>query len=345
MKRDILDLPPRKLETQVADWRQARFRAGQILEWIYKKDVRTFAEMTNLPKALRQRFAAEFEICRPTVARRLVSKLDGSSKFVIRLFDGRLVETVLIPSERRLTLCVSTQVGCRFGCKFCASGAGGFVRNLTAGEIVAQMMLASRAAGPAKITHVVFMGMGEPLDNLKSTVDAALTINSELGFNIGWRRITVSTVGIPGTVEELIRHAPQIGLSFSLHAPNDELRERIIPANRRFSVGSIIATARHCFRETGRLPTFEYVLIEGWNASTGHARALVELLSGIRCKVNLIPLNPASAGDLSSPGSEQTLRFLSVLERGGVKATIRHSRGADIIAACGQLACPGRPVA
>jgi len=271
------------------------------------------------------------------VVETLKSEADGAAKHLIELHDGNLVESVLIPTERRLTLCVSTQVGCKFRCRFCASGANGFTRNLSSGEIVAQALLAERAAAPRRITHIVLMGMGEPMDNLKNTINAVKMMNCDVGLNIGWRRITISTIGVPNTVNEVIEQTPQVGLSFSLHAPDDAIREQIVPSNKAFPVASIIEAAKGYFEATGRLPTFEYVLFDRLNSEPNHAKALAALLKSVRCKVNLIPFNQTSNSDFATPSAGKVARFLSMLEKSGVKATIRHSKGSDIAAACGQL--------
>ncbi len=338
MKHDILDLSLGRLDTLLLDWGEPRYRSRQVFQWVYSRLATEFSQMTNLPAALRERLGAEFEICRPKVVETLKSKTDGASKNLIKLHDGNLVESVLIPTEKRLTLCVSTQVGCKFGCKFCASGANGFTRNLSVGEILAQVLLAQRALSPRRITHVVVMGMGEPADNLSNTLKAIKTMNNDAVFNIGWRRITLSTVGLPDTIGKIIEQVPQVGLSFSLHAPDDEIRDKLIPANLAFSVASIVKAAKAYFEATSRLPTFEYILFDEINSEPGHARSLASLLKAVRCKVNLIPFNRTPLSKFAAPTARKVELFLRTLERAGVNATIRHSRGGDIAAACGQLA-------
>lgn len=338
MKQDLLDLSIQELEAVFADWGQPRYRARQVIEWVYNKLITNFSEMTNLPAALRERLSLAFEVCRPSVVKTLTSRSDGASKQAVRLHDGHVVESVIIPTEKRLTHCVSTQVGCKFGCAFCASGASGFKRSLSSGEILSQVLLAAKSAAPRRLSHIVVMGMGEPLDNLENTIKAIRMINSELGFNIGWRRITVSTVGIPNEVEDLVRQLPQVGLSFSLHAATDKLRDKIVPVNQAFPIASILEAAQRYFEATGRLPTFEYVLIEGLNSAPEHARALARLLRTVRCKVNLIPFNTTSDPEFMPPPPGKAQLFLAALEKAGLKATIRHSKGGDISAACGQLA-------
>ncbi len=337
MKNDILDLSLQELDTLLLDWGEPRYRSRQVFEWVYSRLVTQFGQMTNLPAAMRERLGAEFEICRPKVIEVLKSKTDGTSKHLIELHDGDLVESVLIPTENRLTLCVSTQVGCKFGCRFCASGANGFTRNLSSGEMLAQVLLAERATATRRISHIVLMGMGEPLDNLKNMIEAVKMMNCELGLNIGWRRITISTIGVPNTVNEVVEQTPQVGLSFSLHAPNDAIREQIVPSNKAFPVAGLIEAAEEYFRATGRLPTFEYVLFDRLNSEASHAKALAALLKSVRCKVNLIPFNQTPNSDFSAPSAGNVARFLSILEKSGVKVTIRHSKGSDIAAACGQL--------
>jgi len=338
MKREILDLTQRELGTLLLGWGQPQYRARQVFWWLYRRFVFDFGEMTNLPLKLRKQLDEEFEVCKPDSVETLVSESDCASKSLVKLHDGNMVESVLIPAERRLTLCISTQVGCKFGCKFCASGAEGFTRSLSSGEIIAQILLGMRIADPWRITHIVVMGMGEPMDNLENTLKAVEIMCCESGLDIGSRRVTVSTIGVADTVEQIIERIPQVGLSFSLHAPSDEIREQIVPANRAFPVASILSAAKTYFKATRRLPTFEYILIDGLNSEPSHAKALAALLRKVRCKVNLIPFNETCDSDFSAPSARKAARFLSILEKSDVKATIRHSRGGDIAAACGQLA-------
>ncbi|HUT04259.1 MAG TPA: 23S rRNA (adenine(2503)-C(2))-methyltransferase RlmN [bacterium] len=338
MKQDILDLSPQELDTLLLDWGEPRYRSRQVVQWVYSRLSTQCSQMTNLPAALRERLSGEFEICRPKVVETLKSKTDGASKHLVQLHDGNLVESVLIPTEKRLTLCVSTQVGCKFGCKFCASGGGGFTRDLSAGEMLAQVLLAQRTVPQSRITHVVLMGMGEPADNLDNTLKAIKAMNNAAVFNIGWRRITLSTVGLPDTIGKILEQVPQVGLAFSLHAPDDDLRDKLVPANRTFPVASIVEAAKAYFEATGRLPTFEYILFDGINSEPGHARSLASLLKAVRCKVNLIPFNRTPLSKFAAPTAHEVELFLRTLEKAGVNATIRHSRGSDIAAACGQLA-------
>ncbi len=314
------------------------YRADQVCSWMYERGVDDPLAMTDLDMALRSRLAERWESRALEVAR-LARSADGTCKGVLRARDGALVEAVLIPESERTTLCVSTQVGCPLACCFCATGALGFVRNLSAAEIVDQLcLMRAQLDGQRRITNVVFMGMGEPLLNLGAVLEAIRLFVHPKAFALAPRRITVSTVGVVSRLRALLESAP-VNLAVSLHATTDEVRNRLVPLNRRFPLAALLGALRGSELVTTRRPVFfEYTLMAGVNDSDRDARRLPGLLHGIPCKVNLIPMNPHPDSPFRAP-SEKTLdRFMRTLAAAGMRVTLRRSRGADIDAACGQLA-------
>ncbi|MBM3296912.1 MAG: 23S rRNA (adenine(2503)-C(2))-methyltransferase RlmN, partial [Candidatus Aminicenantes bacterium] len=297
---------------------------------------RSFEDMSDLGRPLRERLARTFRLSLPAEVERLRGG-DGAEKFLLRLGDGRLIETVLIPAPGRATVCVSTQVGCRFGCVFCASGAGGFIRNLTAGEITGQVLHVREAAG-RPVTHVVFMGMGEPLDNWENTARAVRTLNAPEGLGIAARRILISTCGLLPGLEKLRALGLQVELAVSLHAAADPLRDRLVPINRKHPLGRLIPALRDYRRETGRLVTLEYVLLRGVNDSPADAARLAALARRVGAKVNVIPCSPVEGGKFETVSKSEAGAFVRRVESGGVRAALRRSKGGEIRAACGQLA-------
>jgi 23S rRNA (adenine2503-C2)-methyltransferase len=293
--------------------------------------------MTNLPRALRGRLAAEAVVGVPELADRVGSR-DGSEKLVLRLADGRTVHSVLMPDDDRLTLCVSTQVGCGFACAFCYTGTMGLVRNLTPGEIVGQVLAARAQLAPgARLTHIVFMGMGEPLANYEATVKALRVLTDPEGFGFSPRRITVSTVGLVQGIERLARENLRVNLAISLHAPTDEVRSRLMPVNRGWGLDELLAACRRFPLPVRQRITFEYVLLDGVNDSVRDARQLARRLAGLRAKVNLIPFNAWEGSAFRRPPVERIGAFQRVLLDAGITATVRWSKGEDVGAACGQL--------
>jgi 23S rRNA (adenine2503-C2)-methyltransferase len=294
--------------------------------------------MTDLPRDLRERLAGQAHVTPPETAARRVSR-DGSTKLDLRLADGRTVQSVIMPDGDRLTLCVSTQVGCGFGCAFCLTGTMGLVRNLTAGEIVGQVWAARATLEPgARLTHVVFMGMGEPLANYAATVKALRILIAPLGFGFSPRRITVSTVGLVRGLERLARENLRVNLAISLHAPTDEARSGLMPVNRGWGLDDLLAACRRFPLPVRQRMTFEYTLLYGVNDSAEDARRLVRRLRGLRAKVNLIPFNEWPGAAFRRPPPERILAFQRALLAAGLTATIRWSKGEDVGAACGQLA-------
>jgi 23S rRNA (adenine2503-C2)-methyltransferase len=353
----LLDLTYNQLWELLTSWSEPSYRADQVWGWLYRFLASSFQEMTNLPKELRERLA-EATLLR--TMRPLEGKVsaDGlTRKVLFALWDDQTIESVLMHYERRHTACISTQVGCPLGCVFCATGQSGFVRNLSPGEIIEQVLYFARqlregmsnelrVAGKvdtllvphhSSLTNVVFMGMGEPLANYEATWQAIHTLTHDEGFNLGARRITISTVGLVPGIRRLAEEGTQIGLAISLHAPTDELRDKLVPINRRYPLTQLMAVCRYYVERTRRRISFEYALIHGINDSSEQARQLAQLLDGLLCHVNLIPLNPVpeSPYQPSSPG--RILAFQAELNRLKVPNTLRVERGADIQAGCGQL--------
>lgn len=313
---------------------QPDYRAQQIAEWVYRKGARTYEQMTNLPLSLRHTLPELLPLQRLEVVRAQRST-DGTVKYLFALADGERVEAVFLPYDDRISVCISSQVGCAAGCRFCATAQMGFSRNLTAGEMVDEVLSIQQMSGQ-RVSHVVYMGMGEPLWNLQEVVKSILLLNREVG--ISQRHITVSTVGVVPAIYELAQHHLQITLAISLHAPDDDLRARIMPVGRKWKVQELIDAARHYLEVTGRKVTFEYLLLRGVNDEPHHAHALARLVKGLVCNVNLIPFNQVETPDgFVRPDPSRVARFRRVLEEAGVAVTQRVEKGHDISAACGQL--------
>ena len=313
---------------------QPDYRAQQIAEWVYRKGAHSYQQMTNLPQGLRDALPDLLPLKRLEVARAQHSA-DGTVKYLFTLADGEQVEAVFLPYEDRNSVCISSQVGCAAGCRFCATAQMDFSRNLTAGEMVDEVLTIQQSAGQ-RISHVVYMGMGEPLWNLPEVVKSILLLNREVG--ISQRHITVSTVGVVPAIYELAQHRLQITLAISLHAPDDELRKSIMPVGRKWKVRELIDAARHYTEVTGRKVTFEYLLLRGVNDEPHHAQALAQLVKGLVCNVNLIPFNQVDTPEgFTRPEPSRVARFRRVLEEAGIAVTQRVEKGHDISAACGQL--------
>jgi 23S rRNA (adenine2503-C2)-methyltransferase len=369
---DLADMTRDELTAFLVAAGEPRFRGDQVFRWIWKRLATSFAEMTDLPARLRTRLA---EIARigGVRAERIDRSVDGTRKFLVRLDDGRAVEAVLIPEESRMTLCISSQVGCALACAFCATGTMGLTRNLTAGEIAGQVALAVRTlrdephpGHPDRerpVTNVVYMGMGEPLHNYDAVLKSLHILTDEQGLAFPPRRITVSTVGLVPQMRALGAAMPDITLAVSLHAPSDVVRGRIMPINRKYPLAHVLDACRDFPLKSRARITFEYVMLAGVNDRPQDADALVQMLSGLRCKVNLIPWNPwpstARSGvggpslsasseigaahehegaDFRRPSDDSVRRFAGLLEERGVTCMVRTTRGRDIAAACGQLA-------
>ncbi len=337
MVEDIRDFSLKELEDRFKALGIERYRARQVFEWLYKKGVEDFALMTNLSSGVKETLARYFAI-QTMHLEQIETSVDLTQKFLFRLKDDALIESVSIPFKSRLTVCLSTQVGCRFACAFCASGMLGFKRNLSVSEIVGQLIAIRNNVPAGRITNVVFMGIGEPLDNYENVLRAIRMINSPAGVHLGIRKITISTSGLAPAIERLAKEGLQVELSVSLHAATDEKRSALLPVNRRFPLRILMKAVRDYVTATKRKVTFEYVLLGGYNTALEDASALVRLLRGLNARVNLIPYNPASSRlSFEAPEKLETLFFKSYLLKNGIDATLRMPRGSDIAAACGQL--------
>ena len=345
-KTPLLDLTYNQLRELLTSWDEPSYRADQIWSWLYRSLASNFQEMTNLPKELRERLAetALLQTMRPLDKK--VSADGLTRKVLFALRDDETIESVLMHYERRHTVCISTQVGCPLGCVFCATGQSGFVRNLTAGEIVEQVLFFARSlqADGERLTNVVFMGMGEPLANYEATWQAIETLNDKKGFRLGARRITISTVGLVPGIRRLAEEGIQVGLAISLHAPTDELRNELVPVNRWHPLNQLMAACHYYVERTGRRISFEYALIDGINDGVEQARQLAHLLDGLLCHVNLIPLNPVPESPYRPSSPSRIRAFQAELDRLKVPNTLRVERGADIQAGCGQLRSRRMPV-
>lgn len=334
--KNVLDLTPDELKAAFKSRGIESYRADQVLQWIFEKGVYDFDKMTNLSVELRQKLKESFTAELPPVAERQKSGDDLSTKLLLKL-GADFVETVYIPKDDRQTVCVSSQVGCKFHCAFCASGQGGFFRNLRSSEIVSQVLRARDESPDKKLTNIVFMGIGEPFDNYPELLKAVRLLNSKQGLGIGARKITISTCGIIPKIEALAKEGIQVELSVSLHGPNDTVRGAVMPVNKAYPVRALIEACKKYAKATKRAITFEYILIKGVNASEKEAQELSRLLKGMLCKVNLIPYNPIEEFPHAQPTYDEIVRFQQVLQKAGIKTTVRFSKGRDIQAACGQL--------
>jgi 23S rRNA (adenine2503-C2)-methyltransferase len=325
-----------ELKTWLAERGQRAFRAAQIRQWIFAGRAESFEEMSDLPRQLRIELAAEFALWTAKVVRHWKSD-DGTEKLLLELADGGRIECVLLRDGERRSICISTQVGCAMGCVFCASGLDGVERNLTAGEIVEQMLRLQRLL-PAdeRLSHIVVMGMGEPLANLDNLLPALHEASADDGLAISHRRITISTVGLPKPLLRLCEENTRYNLAVSLHAPTDELRTRIVPTNKSTGLADILAADRY-FDASGRRLTFEYVLLAGINDQPQHAHQLVKLLAGRTALLNVIPYNPVAGLPYETPSASAVNRFREILMAGGLNVKFRQRKGDDINAACGQL--------
>ncbi len=329
------------IDDSLAPWFSARgqgkYRVGQVRRWLFQQRARDFGEMTNLSQSLREELARDFTLWSTAIARHTQAE-DGIEKLLLTLADGGQIECVLLRDEVRRTICISTQVGCGMGCVFCASGLDGLTRNLTTGEIVEQMLRLQLLLGEdERLSHIVVMGMGEPLANLDALLPALEEASREDGLGISGRRITISTVGLTKAMRRLADTTPRYRLAVSLHAPNDELRQKIVPVADKIRIADVLAEADHYFDLSGRQLTFEYVLLGGLNDSPREAEELVKLLGGRTAILNVIPYNPVAGLPYKTPSQNAQRAFRQILEQGGVSVHFRHRKGDAIDAACGQL--------
>lgn len=334
-KTDIKSMTVPELEAFLAEMGEPKFRAKQLFKWL-QSGASDFDEMTNIPIALREKLRECCYIADVEIVKRFESKIDGTVKYVFSLYDGEYIESVFMKYEHGYTVCISTQVGCRMGCSFCASGQCGLLRNLTASEMLSQIMAASRDNG-VRISNVVMMGMGEPLDNFDNSLRFLELVSAEEGLGIGMRHISLSTSGVVSGIKKLGEYNLPITLSISLHSPYDQNRSSIMPVNKRWNISQLLDACRDYQKITTRRISFEYALIEGVNDSDDYAERLAQILKGIMCHVNLIPANPVKENSFKKPDKNKILHFKQQLLNRGINATVRRTLGADIDASCGQL--------
>ena len=333
----LLDAPSDELRSWFAERDQPAMRVKQVRSWILARRAESFEQMSDVPKHLRAELAASLQPFTTRIERHLVAT-DETHKLLLRLSDGGLIECVLIQEPPRRTACISTQVGCGMGCVFCASGLNGVARNLTSGEIVEQLVRLRNLTPPdERLTHVVVMGMGEPLANLDNLLDALQVAGDKDGLGIGARHITISTVGLPVKIRRLADLGKQYHLAVSLHAPNDLLRTKIVPTNEQTGIDAIMDAADYFFEKTGRQVTYEYVLLGGLNDSPHEARQLARLLQSRKAHVNLIPFNDVQGLPYKRPAKDDLAEFVAILKHSGISVKIRKRKGSEIDAACGQL--------
>lgn len=336
MKTDIKSLPLDSIFNIVKDMVQPSFRAKQIFTWLHKFGVDSFDEMSNLPKAMREKLAEDYYISSCKIEKKLVSKKDGTVKYLFSLCDGEYVESVIMKYKYGYTICVSSQVGCKMGCRFCASTLAGFVRNLTAGEIESQLHAAQKDLD-IRISNIVLMGIGEPLDNYDNVILFMHNVNNENGLNISMRNITLSTCGVVPRIYDLMNENLQITLTISLHAPNDIIRSKTMPVNDKWGIDELLKACRDYIKKTNRRVSFEYTLINKVNDTPQCANELCSRLHGMLCHVNLIPVNDVEERGNVRSSDDSVNKFLQILQNNGINATIRRTLGSDINASCGQL--------
>ena len=336
MKTNIKDYTYDELEAMVSrELGEPKFRASQIFTWLYR-GIASFEQMTNLSKSLRLALSERFSIGNLTILEKYVSRIDETRRYLLQLEDGNMIESVLMKYHHGYSVCISSQVGCAMGCAFCASTRGGKIRNLSAGEIVGQILAVQNDLGE-RISNVVMMGIGEPLDNYEQVLRFFDIVNHPKGLHIGQRHIALSTCGLANRIQDLAEKQLQITLSVSLHAPNDEKRSAIMPVNRRYPISVLMKACRYYIQKTNRRVSFEYTLIHGINDTPREAEELKKLLAGMLCHVNLIPVNPVKETGFCQGNRQSVEQFQRILESGGIPATIRREMGSDIQAACGQL--------
>lgn len=333
--KNILDLDLQELKQWMKDNKEKDFRAKQVMDWIYK-EVWSFSEMTNIPKATLEKLEENFYVGIPEIIETYSSKREDTKKHLFLLRDGNVIESVVMKYKHGNSICVSTQIGCKMGCKFCASTIGGVVRNLTSGEILGQIIRAQSEL-KERISNVVLMGSGEPLDNFENVLKFIYNVNAEYGLNIGQRHITLSTCGIVPKIKSLADLDLQITLAISLHAPSDEIRKQTMPIANAYTIEELLEACRYYIGKTNRRITFEYALVKGFNDTKDNAEELSKILKGMLCHVNLIPINEISESTLKKSNMEAINKFKDILVKSGIETTIRREMGLDINAACGQL--------
>ncbi len=333
--KNIKDYNLDELQEELINMGEKKFRAEQIFKWIYKEKVKSFDEMTNLSIELREKLKENYTMCNYNILKKQESK-DGTKKYLFDVLDGNAIETVLMQYHHGKTVCVSSQIGCKMGCKFCASTGIQFVRNLTAGEIVEQILAVEQDIND-KISNIVFMGIGEPLDNYDNVIKAIKIMNNPKGLEIGTRHISISTSGLVPRIYDLANEKIQCTLSISLHATTDEKRSSMMPVNNRYNIKELMKACKDYIKITNKRISFEYALAKDNNDNLEDAKRLVDLLKGMLCHVNLIPINKIENGKFSKSTNENILKFRDFLNEHGIVATVRRELGSDIDAACGQL--------
>lgn len=332
---NLKDLTFEELQNFLVEMGEKPFRAKQIYTWLYR-GVTSFEEMTDISKQLREKLSQVSFISEAKVVQRLESRIDNTKKFLFSLSDGNVVESVVMYYKHGITICISCQVGCRMGCRFCASTIGGKVRDLTAGEIIDQVIFAQKEIGE-RISNIVMMGIGEPFDNYDNVVKFLKNVNNELGLNIGYRHISVSTCGVVPKIREFASLNLPVTLSISLHAVNDEMRSSIMPVNNKYGIEMLLDACKEYISENHRRISFEYSVISGVNDSVESAHRLADLLGGMLCHVNLIPVNNVEENNFKKPDKAKIQKFVDTLASRGINATVRRELGSDISASCGQL--------
>ncbi len=335
-KKDIRSYTYEELQQEMAQLGEKAFRSKQIYSWLHEKLVDSFEEMTNLSKVLREKLEQEYEIRKVSMIERQISKMDGTNKFLFELYDGNVVESVLMRYKHGNSVCISSQVGCRMGCRFCASTLDGLARNLTPSEMLGQIYQIQKISGE-RVSNIVIMGTGEPLDNYENFVTFIRMVSDEHGLHISQRNITVSTCGIIPNMKRLAEEKFQITLALSLHGSNQEKRKKLMPVANKYELSDVLAACDTYFEKTGRRITFEYSLVHGVNDGEEDAKELIAILKPRNCHLNLIPVNPIKERDFEKPTREHAEKFKNKLEKNGINVTIRREMGSDIDGACGQL--------
>lgn len=333
---DIRELSLEELQTYLEKIGEQKFRAGQIYTWLHQKLVVNLDEMTNIPIKLREQLQKDFEITTLKVVQVLTSKIDGTSKYLFQLKDGNVIESVLMKYQHGNSVCISTQVGCRMGCRFCASTLDGLVRNLEISEMLEEIYLIQRLSGE-RVSNIVLMGSGEPMDNFDNVIGFVTRISHKNGLHISQRNITISSCGLVENIRRLADLNLQVTLALSLHAADDSTRQELMPIAKKYSISEVLAACDYYFEKTGRRVSYEYSLVAGVNDTREEAEKLANLLRGKNCHVNLIPVNPIKERDYKRSNKENILRFKNYLEKNRINVTIRREMGADIQGACGQL--------
>lgn len=336
MQKDIRAFNLEELTQEMTDLGEKKFVASQVFSWLHKKNVKSFDEMTNVSKSLREKLKNNYYFYDCTIEKKLVSVYDDTVKYLFRLHDDEFIESVVMKYKYGYTICVSSQVGCKMGCNFCASGIAGFVRNLEVEEILAQVYTAQKDLD-IRISHIVMMGVGEPLDNFDNVMKFLSLVTDENGLNISMRNISLSTCGVVSGIYKLLDRHLQLTLSISLHAPNDEIRSRTMPVNKRWNIDELLKACRDYTKATSRRISFEYAMISGVNDSDECAKELAHRLKGMLCHVNLIPVNSVKEREYKRSDDNRINGFIKILQKNGINVTVRRTLGSDINASCGQL--------